>query len=72
MDTGGAGVPAATQLHGVVWNNGASLAGIEPIHPPVVRIDASLERASTGQISSISMNCWARSPRSAGSVPNHS
>lgn len=39
--------PTNPRLRGVGWNTG-SLAGVEPLAPPTVRIDGSLQAASTG------------------------
>lgn len=35
-------------LTGVVWNSGSSIAALQPVHPSIVRIDASLQDRSPG------------------------
>src|SRR5262245_18105518 len=38
--------PVNDGLIGLVWNSGSDLSALAPIHPPTVRIDASLQDAS--------------------------
>src|SRR5262245_40444721 len=40
--------PVNQNLTGVVWNAGDSIAPLAPVHPAIVRIDASLESRSQG------------------------
>jgi hypothetical protein len=40
--------PVSSQLGGLVWNSGDSLAALQALHPAEVRVDASLQDASTG------------------------
>src|SRR5262245_55596692 len=40
--------PVNQNLTGVVWNAGGSIAPLAPVHPAIVRIDASLESRSQG------------------------
>jgi hypothetical protein len=40
--------PTNEQLLGLVWNSGANIQALAPIHPPTVRIDANLESRSRG------------------------
>src|SRR5262245_59970544 len=40
--------PANRDLTGVVWNAGSSIESLAPVHPEVVRIDASLQDRSQG------------------------
>jgi hypothetical protein len=40
--------PVNEDLLGLVWNDGNDLSGVAAIHPPTVRVDASLQDASTG------------------------
>jgi hypothetical protein len=40
--------PVNSQLGGLVWNSGDSLAALQALHPAEVRVDASLQDASTG------------------------
>jgi len=40
--------PVTTDLTGVVWNAGSSIAPVQPVHPRIVRIDGSLQDRSQG------------------------
>src|SRR5262245_14693361 len=48
VDLTGATGPVNRNLTGVVWNAGSSIASLAPVHPAIVRIDASLESRSQG------------------------
>jgi hypothetical protein len=40
--------PPNTDLTGLVWNSGSSIAPVQPVNPRIVRIDGSLQSRSTG------------------------
>ncbi|HKE71997.1 MAG TPA: hypothetical protein VKB57_00170 [Acidimicrobiales bacterium] len=63
--------PANRDLTGVVWNAGSSIAPLTPVHPKIVRIDASLQDRSQapGQLDLQPLLNRVAQVRAAGAEP---
>ncbi|HEY7438517.1 MAG TPA: hypothetical protein VIC35_03910 [Acidimicrobiia bacterium] len=63
--------PVNDGLLGLVWNTGSDLSALAPIHPPTVRIDASLQDASPapGQLDLTNLLAKVAKVRAIGAEP---